>query len=629
MNAKLLFFQVILAVMGLCGCAFEPEGEFFAIITPPEAITVTFELNDPVFNNPYYLLEPTNFHIKLQDTTFPLIGSEVAVSGSVVSSRVENNRDLFFLLDPSQHRIGNHSVSVRCFLNTKSGSLASIVGAENYVVDQTFEIRIDPTPPVFEAFQADVENGFLTFKWNNKTNRQNYVYKIKRQSGYYLYSPDTLVNEPQMRQFIDRGYIGGHLYYQITAKGFGFEKVVGEGSFYHEAADFTAKRTADGQAILSWTNRYFSGENLEMAVRASGIFEGERRLPFTSSGEIMLGHSPIGEHLTVVIDFYRRDFFNRKNYGVAIYDVEPTLFPFTFFALLSKSKKLIVGNSKMLLRYRLEDRIQLEDSIFFADLGFTGINEELVMSPDESKAFISGFGSGGKLISFDPQNFSVLQHHDLNSILKAFDLPIAHTSMSLGNVSNNGLLTFVAGKESLYTVLVDLPHNKVIWHSPPNNYRHPIVSPDGKFLAATFRISFNEYEGWVFAIKDGKTERIGRMDGGYPVFLRSGTEIMSSLHGGIPYNSPGSRLSVFDLNNPPSSSDEYLPLLRSDPIPNLNGLESAFYDPISNYIAFSYSNETRLYNVSTMRFEKTYMGRKLFYADNYLISGRGFIELAP
>jgi hypothetical protein len=271
----------------------------------------------------------------------------------------------------------------------------------------------------------------------------------------------------------------------------------------------------------------------------------------------------------------------------------------------------------------------LEDSIFFADLGFTGINEELVMSPDESKAFISGFGSGGKLISFDPQNFSVLQHHDLNSILKAFDLPIANTSMSVGNVSNNGLLTFVAGTESLYTVLVDLPHKKVIWHSPPNNYRHPIVSPDGKFLAAPLRIFSNNYEGWVFAIKDGKTERIGRMDGGYPVFLRGETEIMSSLRGGIPYDSPGSRLSVFDLNNPPLSSDEYLPLLRSDPIPNLNGLESAFYDPLSNYIAFSYSNEMRLYNVSSMRFEKTYMGRKLFYADNYLISGRGFIELAP
>lgn len=627
MNGKKLFFKAVLMV--LWGCGFEPHEEFISDIQPPEAITVTFELNSPVFNNPYYLLEPTNFHIKLQDTTYPLVAGEVVVGSSVFPTTVENNRDLVFLLDPNQLRVGSHTVLVRCFLDTKSGSLANRVGAENYVVDQTFDIRIDPTPPVFDSFQAVVENGFLTFKWNNKTKQQNYVYKIKRLSNYYLYSPDTLIYDPQVSQFIDRGYMGGNLYYQITATGFGFEKVLGEGTLYHEAADFTASRTPEGQAVLSWTNRKFAGANPELSIRAPGIFDGERRVPFTSSGEIMLGNSPIGVQVYIAIDFYRRDFINRKNHGVAIHDPTPTLIPFTFFALLSKSKKLLIGNSKMLLRYRLEDTIQLEDSLLFDDLGFTYISEGLVVSPDESTAYICGFGTDGKLISFDPQNFSEIQHHDVNGVLKTFDLPVGNSSMLMGNVSNSGLLTFVTGKDWTYTGLIDIPNKKVLWHSPPRNDRLPQVSPDGKFLAAALRISFNQYEGWVFAIKDGKTERIGRMDSGYPVFLRGDTEIMSSLHGEYPSGSPGSHLSVFDLNNPPYSADEYLPRLRSDAMPNINGLETAFYDPISNHIGFSYSDELRLYNVSTMRFEKTYMGRKLFYADNYLISSRGFIELAP
>lgn len=611
------------------GCAFEPEGEFFATITPPEAITVTFELNDPVFNNPYYLLEPTNFHIKLQDATFPLIASEVVVGGSVIPSQVNNNRDLYFLLDPGKLRVGNHTVSVRCYLNTKSGSLANIVGAENYVVDQTFDIRIDPTPPVFDSFKAEVENGYLTFKWNKTSSLQNFVYKIKRQSGYYIFSPDTLIHDSKVSQFIDKGYIGGGLYYQIIAKGFGFEKVVGEGTLYHEAADFTASRTADGQAVLSWTKRNFAGANPELSIRAPGIFDEDRRFPFTSSGEIMLGRSPIGQQVYIGIDFYQPNFINRKNHRTAVLDPKPNIKAFTFYALLSKSKKLLVGNSKMLFRYRLEDTIQLEDSLLIDDLGFAFFNEELVVSPDETKVYISGFGSMGKLISFDPQNFAEIQHHDINSILKEFNLPVANISMAVGNVSNNGLISFVAGKESLYTVLVDIPNNKVVWHSTPNNYRLPIVSPDGKFMAAALRLSFNQYEGWVFAIKDGKTERIGRMDGGYPVFLRGGTEIMSSVLDKYPPNSPVSHLSVFDLNNPPSNPEEFLPRLRSDAMPNVNGVFSAFYDPEGNYIAFSDDYQLRLYNMSTMRFEKTFQGRRLYYTNNYLLSSAGFIELAP
>ena len=387
MNGKKLFFKAVLMV--LWGCGFEPHEEFISDIQPPEAITVTFELNSPVFNNPYYLLEPTNFHIKLQDTTYPLVAGEVVVGSSVFPTTVENNRDLVFLLDPNQLRVGSHTVLVRCFLDTKSGSLANRLGAEKYVVDQTFEIRIDPTPAVFDSFKAEIENGFLTFKWKNRSNQQNYNYKIHRNSSPALFSSDTVISDPQINQYIDYGYIGGNLNYKVTAKGFGFEKVLGEGSISNKPADFVIKRRG-GQAVLSWTARNFAGENHELSVRPQYYFSGDIRVPFTSSGEIELGYRHMSQSIDIFVDFYSRNNISRKNTGVVEYHAKPNLKPFSFFRLLGKSNKLLIGNSEMLYRFSLEDTIKVEDSLRYADLGLVWTNYEVIVSQDESRIYFSG-----------------------------------------------------------------------------------------------------------------------------------------------------------------------------------------------------------------------------------------------
>ncbi|WP_158859106.1 hypothetical protein [Lunatibacter salilacus] len=622
MNAKQLFFLAV--IIGLYGCAFQPHEEFVATITPPEAITVTFELNDPAFNYPYYLVEPTNFHIKLQDATYPLVASEVKVAGSEIYSWVQHNRDLFFTLDPSQIRVGNHTVSVRCFLNTKSGSLANIVGAENYVVDQAFEVRIDPTPPVFDSFTAEIENGFLTFKWKNQTNQQNFSYKIQRNSGPFLPSSDTVVTNPLVNQFIDYDYIGGDINYKITAKGFGFETVLGEGSFYHKAADFVITRSPSGQATLSWTDRKFPGENHEIYIRPQSYFSEERRTPFTPSGEIDLGLLHIAQSLYITLEFYDRNKRSRICSEVVEYIPKPNLKPFSFFRMLGKSKKLLIGNSEMLYRYTLEGSIQVEDSLRYTDLGLTWAHDVVVVSPDESRIYISGHVNDideSKIISVDPHNFDNLQHHVMNSVLREINFSVGYYNrILLGSVSNKGLITMgVAGKSLLY----DITSEKVIWHTSQPFYQLPAISEDGRFLIV------NTFEAWVYELKEGNAEQYGRIDPGFPIFLNNGSEVMTAINPAYRWGSDPTHITVFDLSNPPENPDSYLTRLRSDEMPSLFDLFAAFYDPVSGYLVFSYNDRLQLYNVTSMGFEKTYQGGYKHYADSYLLYEQGYIESAP
>ncbi len=623
MNAKQLFFLAVLAVIGIHGCVFQPHEEFVKTITPPEAITVTLELNSPVFNHPYYLIERTNFHIKLQDTGYPLIASEVVVGGSLIQSQVENNRDLYFLLDPYQHRVGNHTVSIRCYLDTKSGSLANIVGMENYVVDQSFEIRIDSTPPVFDSFQAEIENGYLTFNWKNQSNLQNFVYTIQRKNHPYLPIPDTVIFDPKINRFIDYGFIGGNLDYKIIAKGFGFETVLGEGSIYHKAADFTITREPAGQTRLSWTNRQFAGANQELHIKPQYYFSGEIKVPFTSSGQVELGYYHFAQLLMLNVEFYSLNNNSRKHVELVEYIPIPSLKPFTFFRLLGKSNKLLIGNAEMLYRYNLEETIHVEDSLRFSDLGLTWTNNAAVVCPDESRIYISGKWENiheSKFLSLDPHNFDDIQPQVMNSILSSINFPIGDSyPLVLENVSNNGLITMgVAGNSLLY----DIYEEKVIWHTSQNMNYLPAVSADGKFLTV------NTFESWVYEIREGKAHKYGRIDPGYLIFLNNGTEIMTAPHPINRWGTDATHLTVFDLSNPPVNPDSYLTRLRSDDMPSLLDLYGVNYEPVSGYLAFSYSDQLKLYNVTSMSFEKTYPGYFL-YVDKYLLYNEGFILWAP
>lgn len=610
--------------MGLCGCVFEPQKEFVSPIKPPEAITVTFELNDPVLKYPYYLLEPTNFHIILHDTSYPLVGSEVTVNGSIIPSSVQSDRDLYFLLDPYQIAYGYHSVLVKFYLNTKSGSLANLAGMENYLVEQEFEIRIDPTPPVFDSFTAEIENGYLTFRWKNQMNHQNYRYIIHRDNGLSLIYPDTIISDPLVNHFIDYGYLGGNLNYNIITRGFHITTGVGEGSVYHEPADFIITRSPNGQGEMSWTNRRFAGENQELHIKPQYYFNEEKKVPFTPSGKIDLGIISLGHSVDISVDFYSLTNINRKNAVVVEYRPTPNLRSFTFYSLLSKSKKLLVGNSEMLFRYSLEDDIKLEDSIRYSDLGLVWPRHIVVVSPDESKIYISGIGlniNESKFISADAHNFADLQHHTMNGVFNTINFPVGRRyPLNTGNASSNGLITLRTGNNSL---LFDIPNQKVIWNSTNTRIRPPAISADGRFLA----VNINQNEGWVFEIKDGEAHPIGRIDPGFPIFINE-SELMTSLHPTLLNESDASHISIFDLSNPPADSNAYLTRLRSGVMPNLNDLYAAYYDPSSGYIAFSYTDQLKLYNVTTMEFEKTYSGFSL-YADKYRLFQGGFIELAP
>lgn len=72
----------------LSSCTFEPHDEYISQLQPPEPVAVSFIINDPAFNDPYYLLRATMFYFRLKELDNAIVSTEVKLNGVPVSSMI-------------------------------------------------------------------------------------------------------------------------------------------------------------------------------------------------------------------------------------------------------------------------------------------------------------------------------------------------------------------------------------------------------------------------------------------------------------------------------------------------------------------------------------------------------------
>jgi hypothetical protein len=618
---------LICLLLYLNACTFDQFKEYISPLTPPNPIEVFFETDDPAFNNPYYLLGYTRFHFHMKDITNEIAAHEVKLDGFSIISHIENNGITFFL-DPREMSIGNHTIYMSLFLDSNSGSLANKLGAEFYEISQALTVVIDPTPPEFNSFSGSLKNGYMTLDWN-KSNKKNFFYKITRYNNYSEYIPDTIIYDTDAVQFVDPGYVGGIMYYQVTAVGFGFEVTVGEGSFDNICCDFSVIRDKDGIVRLIWTESYIDDKNVQVQIKT--FKNGEKIIinPFSPSGNIIIDNIKFTEQLTVFVELFRKGFASHSIKMFWQIPAIPNIKPFLKFGMLKNSNRLLIANENNLYRYKLEGII-LEDSLSFQEHGINFF-ESFTVSADESIVFIGDLY--GNLISLNPLDFSEVRYYNtksiINNLLNSSDQ--IH-SMKLGNVSNNGILTLNLWCDYYYALVVDIKNNKVLWQSPPSSTFPPIISSNGNYFAIDKGMPFTHYEGWIFKRNGEAFEALGKTAAGKHAFLAKGNEVIafteidsySDIHQEI-------KVVAYDLNNPPQASGELFHSERYKSILNyfdeMYLISSLDYDPCSDYLVIKYGEKLRLMNLSSMNFDQTINGgESAFFSNHYILRSNGFLE---
>lgn len=619
-------FMVWLAATFFYQCTFDLNEKYVSSIKAPEPINVTFEVNDPRLKDPYYLLEPTWFHIRIKELGDAILSSQIRIDGKLVDSYVHEGT-VSFILNPYQMEIREHTLEMILLADTKSGSLANSVGAEFYDIRQSVRIIIDPSRPVFHGFQAGFEDGYLAMRWVGPRDKNNFIYKLTRYNPNYFPLPDTTLFDARTQYFIDPGFVGGELSYSLRAKGFDFEIRIGEDLIRSFPVDFKLVKDHQDRVKLVWTKSEINPENVVLSVLWVRPGEEERSYRFSSSGELHLGELGFMEGAFINVYLHREGYSTQK-FGITL-TLEPTanLKAFSHFTLLKENNKLLIGSEESIYRYDLDGYI-LEDSLVLQTLNLSRI-VSFVSSRNESRVYLSD--DTGNLVSVDPLDFSKVNRHNLATLVPDLDdNPNAQFSLLfLGNTAENGILTVNFMKGRRYSMVVDTHNNKLLWLSPPGNNYPPTVSDDGHYLAVDIYDPGFNLEGWILKRTEGTYQRLGKIYLGDHYFLPGGKEVMTvTRRTEIKIEPEANYIKVVDFTKVPENHNGYFSSVRESLMTYKQELFRIGYDPISNYLWFTNGESIDLFSPSSMRMEKSYNGGFFLYANNYLLHRSGFIKAA-
>lgn len=171
MVRSLFSLQTFVIILLFQRCTFSPHNEYVNPIEPPEPIAVNIEeVNNTSFADPFYIIESTTFKFTV-DAAKPVIYYVITIDGNVVAEG--NDGNISFFLFPHSLPSGNHLVTLSIRIATQSGSVAEKLGGEYYLIEKSFRLINDPTPPPNVVATASYEDGHLTVRWP-ATDKKNF-----------------------------------------------------------------------------------------------------------------------------------------------------------------------------------------------------------------------------------------------------------------------------------------------------------------------------------------------------------------------------------------------------------------------------------------------------------------------
>lgn len=517
-------FVVVIFSAGLAGlvvsCTYVIDQKYFnPIQPPPNTITLSVSVNDPNFQDPYHLIQTTQFNFTVGDITKPILGIQVVLDGSVIANPTSN--PIQFTLNPAILTNGMHAVEIVITLDSNSGSLINHLGGEHYVVKKDFKVIVDNTLPQLSAPKIAIEKGYLTLRWDSTPNH-DFNFKIlvyKQSQGSSLIKQKMLLN-PRQPIFVDSGYVGGHNSYYLYVSNFAGEQFVGTADINVSPAKFTSHIDANRATSISWIP-LFQNANFTLVGNS-----GSRTIPF-ETGTISCDSLYLGDMKTYHL------FVQRHGYPLQAYDslfilkTEPNIPSFSNLAVLPIQSKVLLMNPYNIERLGLPD-FSKEDSLSRYIPNFGPISQ-FASSADglQSTHAIGNLA----LDLFNSLDFSNRRFYR-PEIYDPIQGWILTNMRSLSTLSNNGLL----GMSLLYngspmaaiadiTINTDIdPFNDFVWKDS-TNANLPVIAEDGRYFSIS---SADGSTGLVYANVAGSWNLKGKVDAGQLFFRgHSTTELIS------------------------------------------------------------------------------------------------------
>lgn len=210
---KLNFTLLLAAIFLFASCEYDPTGKNFVELTPPEDnIPIEISLNEVKPSDTIYVYQNTSFSIRIKSSK-DLLKAEVLMDGQVYTTMLNNT--LSFSVNPDQLTEGVHKLTVNAAFSSGTGSLADLMEMEGYSGNLSWNIRVIPNPENhFKLGYHINDEGFLEVFWNNIL-PENLIEKYTVHSGLTQNS-DITITDPKQKYFVDYGYVGGYVYYEVT-----------------------------------------------------------------------------------------------------------------------------------------------------------------------------------------------------------------------------------------------------------------------------------------------------------------------------------------------------------------------------------------------------------------------------
>jgi hypothetical protein len=579
--ASALFFA-------LFGCTFAPKDKFVNPISqPPSSIKVSVDIQNSNFKDPFNLNAVTTFNFKIDSTTKPILDYQVLLDNRPIIGVTVNKMLLSFTLDPSTLFDGNHAVKILIKLDSKSGSLANYLGVEYYTVEKDFTVVVDKTPPSYTGGPIifAIENGFLTLTWT-KSDKNNFTYLIKHSNSYV--GGDTLIADPSINKFIDRGYIGGPINYTISAVLLNSPPIsLVSGSFSTRPVNLKVSLTSAGVQSLSWSATKLSTTNASISMQIRSWYT---TVPI-SQGSVPVNNSLLGDANAISIHILRniQNAYPKYSYDTSLVYTSINNFPKFNSFHATESQKLLLSNSTHLTRLDLQ-KLMKEDSI-----PYSGSPLKIAVSGDGGSGLIFDYYSSfyNFLYKFNPGDFSQFHGNYFLNYSGPFkggqtNISTGYTPNNVSSISNTKLgginyrifLDPVNSYDPRSTAGIwDFSSGKVAW-ADTSNIDTPLISTDGNYFVVN---SHAATENLVYQNNAGSWSFIGKVPLGTRLFRNRGTTELIVI--------TSTSVIVFDLAQAPDSNYNFK-VVRSFSVDQSPPPNTIAYDPASECIYFEYIGQS-------------------------------------
>jgi hypothetical protein len=204
----ILFFNIALI---LWGCKYQLDKESFTEVTPPSG-TRDFDINLIPENDTINIFSPTEIVYNLN--TFEL---EIHYAEFILESdtfKIFNNTGSIYV-DPLDYIPGYHTLSLKLYTNSGSGSVADQMGFEGYYVEKNWVVTTDyREAPELTPVISTTDDGVLKFSWP-KCEQYNFI-------AYNLHATleeryiNISITDPDKTYYIDSLFVGGDISVCVT-----------------------------------------------------------------------------------------------------------------------------------------------------------------------------------------------------------------------------------------------------------------------------------------------------------------------------------------------------------------------------------------------------------------------------